>query len=175
MPSERPNRSEASEYYFRYIDQVPDGDIRGILRAQRDTAHALFRGIDTKQSGHRYAEGKWTLREVVGHLADTERLFTLRAFWFARGFETPLPSFDQDTAIAAGNFDAREWRDLIDEFIATRDASLAFFDALPAAAWDRRGIASDNPFSVRALAWLTAGHVEHHARIVRERYLPALA
>ncbi len=175
MPSQRPDRSEASDYYFRYIDQVPAGDIRGILRAQRDTAIALFRGIDERLADHRYADGKWTLREVVGHLADTERLFLMRAFWFARGFESPLPSFDQNTAIASGQFGARTWSSLIDEFTRARDASVAFFDGLPAGAWDRRGIASDNPFSVRALAWLTAGHVEHHARIVRERYLPALA
>ena len=175
MPSQRPDRSEASEYYFHYIDQVPPGEICGILRAQRDAAGALFRGIEARQSDRRYAEDKWTLREVVGHLADTERLFLMRAFWFARGFETPLPSFDQNTAIATGGFDARDWSDLIDEFSAARDSSVAFFAGLPAAAWDRGGVASDNPFSVRALAWLMAGHVEHHARIVRERYLPALA
>lgn len=175
MPSQRPDRSEASEYYFRYIDQVPPGEICGILRAQRDAAGALFRGIGAGQSDQRYADDKWTLREVVGHLADTERLFVMRAFWFARGFDTPLPSFDQNTAIAAGSFNTREWGGLIDEFTAARDASLTFFEGLPAEAWDRRGVASDNPFSVRALAWLTAGHVEHHARIVRERYLPALA
>jgi hypothetical protein len=175
MPSQRPDRSEASEYYFNYIDQVPPGDICGILRGQRDTAGRLFRGIDASHSGRRYADGKWTLREVVGHLADTERLFLMRAFWFARGFESPLPSFDQNTAIATGGFDARDWGALIDEFAAARDSSIAFFDGLPADAWDRRGVASDNPFSVRALAWLAAGHVEHHTRIVRERYLPALA
>jgi len=175
MPSQRPDRSEASEYYFNYIDQVPPGEICGILREQRDSAARLFRGIDGARSDRRYADGKWSLREVVGHLADTERLFLMRAFWFARGFETPLPSFDQNTAMAAGGFDAREWEDLIDDFNAARDASIAFFEGLPADAWDRRGVASDNPFSVRALAWLAAGHVEHHARIVRERYLPALA
>ena len=175
MPSQRPDQSEAAEYYFRYIDQVPAGEICGILRAQRDSAEALFRGIGAAQSECRYADGKWTLREVVGHLADTERLFLMRAFWFARGFDTPLPSFDQNTAMAAGGFNAREWHDLIDEFGAVRHATIAFFEGLPAEAWDRRGVASDNPFSVRALAWLVAGHLEHHARIVRDRYLPALA
>jgi hypothetical protein len=175
MPSQRPTRSEASEYYFRYIDQVPPGEICGILHTQLDEAGALFRGIDAGQSDYRYADDKWTLREVVGHLVDTERLFLMRAFWFARGFDTPLPSFDQNIAIAAGRFDAREWGGLIDELARARDSSIDFFEGLPADAWDRRGVASGNPFSVRALAWLTAGHVEHHARIVRERYLPALA
>jgi hypothetical protein len=175
MPSERPGPSEASEYYFRYIDQVPEGDILVILRSQRDSARALLLGIDERLADHRYAEDKWTLREVVGHLADTERLFAMRAFWFARGFDTPLPSFDQTTAIVTGRFNTRAWADLIAEFTATRDATLAFLDGLPAEAWDRRGIASDNPFSVRALAWLMAGHVEHHVRIVRECYLPVSA
>jgi hypothetical protein len=175
MSSQRPERSEASEYYFRYIDQVADGDICIILRSQRDTARALLLGIDERLADHRYAEDKWTLREVVGHMADTERLFLMRAFWFARGFETPLPSFDQGTAIITGRFNTRRWPDLIAEFATTRDGSLAFFDGLPPEAWDRRGIASDNPFTVRALAWLMAGHVEHHMRIVRECYLPVSA
>lgn len=175
MSSQRPDRSEASDYYFRYIDQVADGDICVMLRSQRDTARALLLGIDDRLADHRYAEDKWTLREVVGHLADTERLFMMRAFWFARGFDTPLPSFDQNTAIVTGRFNTRSWSDLIAEFSTTREASLAFFDGLPAEAWERRGIASDNPFSVRALAWLMAGHVEHHMRIVRECYLPLSA
>ena len=173
MPSQRPEASEAAEYYFRYIDQVPDGEISAILRSQRDAARALLLGIDERLADHRYAEDKWTLREVVGHVADTERLFLMRAFWFARGFETPLPSFDQNTAIAAGRFNDRRWTDLTAEFTAVRDASVAFFDGLPAEAWDRRGIASDNPFTVRALAWLIAGHLEHHTKIIREYYLPA--
>ncbi|HWK12241.1 MAG TPA: DinB family protein [Vicinamibacterales bacterium] len=175
MPSERPGLSEASDYYFQYINQVPAGDIRETLRAQRETTRTLLRGIDDRVADHRYAEGKWTLREVAGHLADTERLFLMRAFWFARGFDTPLPSFDQNTAIVAGRFNTRTWGSLIDEFAAARDATIAFFDGLPAEAWDRRGVASDNPFSVRALAWLAAGHVEHHLRIVRERYVPVSA
>jgi hypothetical protein len=175
MRSQRPDPSEASDYYFRYIDQVPSGDILGTLREQQGSAGALFRAIDASHADRRYAEGKWTLREVVGHLADTERLFLMRAFWFARGFDTPLPSFDQNVAIATGGFETRDWTRLIDDFAAARASSVAFFEGLPDDAWNRRGVASDNPFSVRALAWLMAGHVEHHTRIVRERYLQALA
>ena len=104
MPSQRPERSEASEYYFIYIDQVRSGDICTTLRSQRDESRTFLRAIDEPLAGSRYAADKWTLREVVGHLADTERLFLMRAFWFARGFDTPLPSFDQNTAIAAGQF-----------------------------------------------------------------------
>ena len=167
----RPDRSEAGEYYFRYIDQVPPGDVVGHLASQRDEAVALFRDVPDSLAGHRYAEGKWTLREVVGHISDTERLFSARAFWFGRGFDTPLPSFDQNVAIDAARFNERTWRSLVDEFAAVRDATLSFFTTLPPEAWDRRGIASDNPFTVRALAFLAAGHVTHHLEIVKARYL----
>src|SRR5574338_1074076 len=173
MPTRRPDRTEAAEYYFRYIDLAPDGDIRQTLRSQRAELLSLFRAVDEGTAGHRYAEGKWTLRQVLGHLIDTERLFVMRAFWFGRGFDTPMASFDQDAAIAVADFDSRSWGSLIEEFAATRDASLAFFDGLPEDAWDRHGIASGNPVTVRALAWMTAGHGEHHARIVRDRYLQA--
>ena len=168
-----PDRTEAAEYYFTYIDQVPQGDICSLLEAQgRDTLEFLNR-ISDQASGHRYAPDKWSIREVVGHLSDTERLFVFRAFWFARGFDTPLPSFDQQVAVAAAQADDRAWSDLREEFRAVRAATLAFFRSLPAGAWDRRGIASDKPFSVRALAYIAAGHLIHHTRILRERYLPS--
>lgn len=173
MTSARPERSEAAEYYFHYIDLVPDGDIVRTLASQRDEAMAYLERIPEGRAGYRYADDKWTLRDVVGHLNDTERLFAARAFWFARGFDTPLPSFDQNVAISTGGFGARTWRSLIDEFAAVRDASITFFAGLPEAAWERRGIASGNPFTVRALAYLIAGHVTHHVRIVDERYLAA--
>src|SRR5690242_6414403 len=141
MPARRrPDRSEAAEYYFRYTDRVPDTDVVGYLRSQQDEALRLLRAIPDEKAGHRYAAGKWTLREVVGHLNDTERLFGARAFWFARGFDTPLPSFDQNVAMSTGGFNARTWRNLIDEFAAVRDASIAFFASLPESAWNRRGI-----------------------------------
>jgi hypothetical protein len=171
MTSTRPDRSEAAEYYFRYIDIVPDGDIRQMLASQRDEMRQLFAGIPPDRAGFRYAEGKWTLGEVVGHLSDTERLFEARAMWFARGLEGEMPSFDQNVAMAAANFAARSWQSLIDELDAVRGATIAFVADLPDEAWDRRGIASGNPFTVRALAWLAAGHVAHHLRIVRDRYL----
>jgi DinB superfamily len=175
MTSVRPERSEAAEYYFRYIDLVPDGDIVRMLASQRDETVAYLERIPEDHAGYRYAAEKWTLRDVVGHLNDTERLFAARAFWFARGFDTPLPSFDQNVAISTGGFNARTWRSLIDEFAAVRDASVTFFASLPEPAWDHRGIASENPFTVRALAYVIAGHVTHHVRIVGERYLPAPA
>jgi DinB family protein len=166
-----PDRSEAVEYYFTYIDKVGAGDIVEMMSAQAAETLALFRSITEERSLHRYAPGKWSLREVAGHINDTERLFVTRAFWFARGFDSPLPSFDQNVAVAASGADVRSWASHVQEFAAVRAASVAFFQNLPADAWSRRGVASGYPFSVRALAYMTVGHVTHHAQIVRERYL----
>jgi DinB family protein len=167
----RPDRSEAATYYFTYIDQVPEGDICSILRDQMADGLAFFRGVSEEQSQVRYEPGKWSVRQVLAHVNDAERLFVSRAFWFARGFDSPLPSFDQNIAIAAAQADQRSWASHVDEFSAVRAATLAFFDHLPVDAWSQHGIASENPFSVRALAYIAAGHVAHHRRILRERYL----
>src|SRR5690242_5275726 len=111
-----PDRSEAADYYFTYITQVPAGDIRQILRSQLSETRAFLNGISDEQSRRRYAADKWSIREVLGHLNDTERLFVFRAFWFARGFTEPLPSFDQNIAVAHAGSDDRSWASLIDEF-----------------------------------------------------------
>ena len=166
-----PDRTEAAQYYFRYIDLVPPGDVCQLLEAQASQTIALYGDISEEASLYRYAPGKWSIREVLGHVNDTERLFVSRAFWFARGFDTALPSFDQNVAISTAGAHERSWKSHVDEFEAVRAATLSFFRNLPEAAWDRRGIASDNPFTVRALAYLAAGHVMHHSNIVRERYL----
>lgn len=166
-----PDRSEAAEYYFTYIDRVPAGDICAILDQQRHETLALMRTISEAQSQQRYAADKWSIRQLLSHINDTERLFVARAFWFARGFDTPLPSFDQTVAAAAAGADDRSWASHVEEFRDVRAATLSFFRNLPATAWARRGVASDNPFTVRALAYLAAGHVIHHTTILRERYL----
>jgi uncharacterized damage-inducible protein DinB len=169
--SARPDRDEAAPYYFTYIDQVPAGDIVAILTAQAGEVDAVLGRISESQSLARYAEGKWSIRDVVNHLSDTERLFQARAFWFARGFDTPLPSFEQEIAVKAADADRRSWESLRGEFQAVRASTVAFLTSLPAEAWSRRGLASGNPFTVRALAFLAAGHVTHHLRLLRERYL----
>ncbi len=171
----RPERSESAEYYFTYIDKVPDGDVRSILEAQAVEVPALLEGIPETQSDYRYAADKWSIREVVAHLNDCERLFVFRAFWFARGFTGPLPSFDQNVAMTTAGANDRSWAGHIDEFRAVRAATLAFFRNVPAEGWDRRGIASDNPVTVRALAYITAGHVAHHMALLNERYLSHVA
>jgi hypothetical protein len=165
------DRAEAAEYYFTYINQVPDGDIVQILQTQEEETLQLLRGIAEEHSLHRYEPDKWTIREVASHVNDTERMFTFRALWFARGFDSELPSFDQDVAIRAAAADARPLSSHVGEFRTVRAATLALFRNLPAEAWARRGVASGNPFTVRALAYITAGHVAHHNRILRERYL----
>jgi hypothetical protein len=167
----RPDTTEAAEYYFTYISKVPDGDICAILERQQADTLALLRGISDERSLHRYAPDKWSIREVVAHLNDTERVFAFRALWFARGFDSPLPSFDQNVAVPASRADDRSWASHVDEFGAVRQATVALFRNVAPEAWGRRGIASGNPFTVRALAWISAGHVTHHAGIVRERYL----
>lgn len=171
----RPDRTEAADYYFTYIDQVGGGDVLDLLDRQSSEAIAVLNGISEDRSRFRYAPEKWSLRQLMSHVNDGERLFVFRAFWFARGFDSPLPSFDQDVAVANTGAEDRSWRSHVEEFRAVRAASLSFFRGLPAGAWMRRGVASDNPFTVRALAFITVGHVTHHMRIIRERYLPALA
>ena len=166
------DRTEAAEYYFTYIDQVPRGeDIRRILDAQLADVLPVLEGISESKSLHRYAPGKWSIREVVGHLNDTERMFVFRALWFARGLDSPLPSFDQDIALSDAHFDDRSFQEHIQELRAVRSATLHFFRNLPDSAWAKRGIASGKPFTVRALAYITAGHLTHHMRILKERYL----
>ena len=166
-----PDRTEAADYYFTYIDQVGPRDIREILRAQKAETLAFLQSIDDAKSLHRYAPDKWSIREVVSHLNDTERVFVFRALWFARGFDSPLPSFDQGVAISSAAADKRSWTSHIEEFGSVREATLAFFENLPVEAWTRRGIASGNPFTVRALAYISAGHVTHHMAVLQTRYL----
>ena len=167
----RPGHTEAAEYYFTYIDRVPDGDICARLETQGREVLALLHAVPDGRSRHRYAPDKWSLRELLGHLSDTERLCAARAFWFARGFDTPLPSFDQHVAVAAAGADERPWPDLLAEFAELRRVTVTFFRSLPAPAWDRRGVASGKSVTVRALAWVAAGHVTHHIDIVQARYL----
>ena len=165
-----PERTEAAPYYFNYIDRVSVGHVVGVLETQLEETLAFLRGISEAKSIHRYAEGKWSVREVLNHINDAERLFVFRAFWFARGFDSPLPSFDEKASAAASGADGIAWARHVEDFRAVRLATLTFFQNLPAEAWTRRGIASGNPFSVRALAYIVAGHLVHHTDVLRERY-----
>lgn len=167
----RPGSDEAAAYYFNYIDQVPGDDVLDVLGAQVADALPLLEEVSEERSLYRYAPGKWSLREVVSHINDTERVFAFRAFWFARGFDSPLPSFDQEIGVAGARPDEIDWARHLEEMRAVRSATLSLFHHLPEEAWERKGTASDLPFTVRALAFIAAGHCAHHLRIVRERYL----
>jgi len=167
----RPDRSEYDAYYETYVSRVPDGAVLDTLRAQLESTGALLDGIPAAKHGHRYAEGKWSVREVVGHVLDTERVFTYRALRFARGDATPLPGMDQDEFMAGSNFEARTLADLTDEYRHLRRASIALFASFDDTILARGGVASDCSFTVRSLLYIVAGHERHHVGVLRECYL----
>ncbi len=168
---ERPPASEYAPYQAGYVASVPDGDIFEILSRQRVEFPEFLRSFGEARGGHRYAPGKWSIKEMIGHINDTERVFAYRALRFARGDETPLPSFEQDDYVRTGNFDARTLASLADEFSHLRAATLDLFYHFDPDALARRGTASGFVVSVRAMAFVMAGHVAHHERVLRERYL----
>jgi uncharacterized damage-inducible protein DinB len=169
--SSAPDASEYIPYYGRYIALVPDGDIIAQLERQVETTTRVLGGLSAEQAEHRYAPGKWSIKEVVGHIADAERIFAYRALRFARGDATPLPGFDENAYVPAGDFGQRSLGELAAELRTVRAATLAMFRGLSDAAMTRAGVASDAPVSVRAVAWITAGHELHHVTLLRERYL----
>jgi uncharacterized damage-inducible protein DinB len=168
---ERPVPGEASAEAFNYINLVPAGDVLALLKRQRDEARALFAGTSDEKSLYRYAAGKWSIRDMVNHMSDAERIFSYRALWFARALPHRLPDFDQEIAAPSAEADRVPWAALAEEFDRVRAATISFFDNLPAAAWQRKGIASGNSISVRALAYVIAGHVIHHVGVLRDKYL----
>ncbi|HWG40547.1 MAG TPA: DinB family protein [Candidatus Acidoferrales bacterium] len=167
----RPEANEAAPYYFGYINRVTGDDILRELQSQIDETLPFLRGIGEEKSLYRYAPEKWSIRQMWGHVNDTERVFVMRALWFARNFDTPMPSFDQEIAVAAAESDAIPWARHVEEFREIRLATISFFRNLPEEAWARKGVASGNPFTVRACAFVVAGHVVHHAAVLREKYL----
>jgi uncharacterized damage-inducible protein DinB len=169
----RPAPGEYAPYYARYIDLVPDGPVVEALRRQITETQTLLRGLSAEQAAFRDAPGKWSVTEVVGHLADAERIFAYRALRFARGDATHLPGFDESAYAAQAGFGARLLAEVLAELVAVRAATVALYSGFDEAALGRRGIANDVPVSVRAIAWIIAGHEIHHRTILRERYLAA--
>ncbi len=167
----RPAANEFAAYYSTYIDRVTGDDILGTLQSQLDTTLSALTGISEEKSLHRYAADKWSIRQLLNHVTDTERVFVYRALWFARGFDSALPGFDQNVAVPAAAAERFSWASHVEDFRVVRAATLTFFRNLPDEAWDRSGVASGNPVTVRALAYLVAGHVAHHIAILQERYL----
>ncbi|MDQ3799249.1 MAG: DinB family protein [Acidobacteriota bacterium] len=169
----RPEKNEYAEYYETYVSLVEETDIVSALRNQLAEFENLFAGISEEKGAHSYAEGKWSIRELIGHLIDGERVFAYRAFRISRADRTPLAGFEQDDYIRYGNFNNRALADLVEEFSLLRKANNILFKNLPAEAWSRIGTASEAEVSVRALAYIMVGHVRHHVNILKERYLNA--
>lgn len=168
----RPAPGEYAPFYETYVGKVPaDADVLELLASDHARSAELLR--QARDETFRYAEGKWSIREVVGHLIDSERVFSFRAAQFARGDATPLPGMDQEVWAAGSNAGERSLAELLAEWEAVRRATLALFQGLPEEAWDRRGVASGAEITVRALAAVILGHERHHRHVLRQRYLSA--
>lgn len=166
-----PAAGEYAEAYAQYVARVPEGDVVATLRGGLEETTSLLRGVDPARTTSGYAPGKWSIRDVVLHMADTERIMSYRALRIARGDTTPLASFDENAYTPMAGANARSMESLLEELAAVRRATVALFEGLPDEAWVRRGTASGKPVSVRGLAWIIAGHERHHVAVIRERYL----
>lgn len=167
----RPAADEFAPFYAGYVQEVPDGDVVDALIGGAEIAAALLGDIPEEIAARAYAPGKWTLKEVTLHCADTERIFAYRALRIARGDTTPLPGFDENAYTPMSGASARTLEDILDELQSVREASVTLFSGLPSEAWTRRGMASGKEISVRGIAWITAGHLLHHLGVIQDRYL----
>jgi DinB family protein len=167
----RPKPDEHIEYYSTYIDRVPDGDIVETLSRQTPETLAFLRAIPDSKADHRYAPGKWSIKEIIGHLADGERVFQYRAFRFSRADATAVPGFDENLYVENAPFSRLRMADLIDDLEHLRRSTIHMFGSMDEEAFARRGVANDHEISVRAIAFIMAGHETHHLQVMRERYL----
>ncbi len=170
MTIARPTADEFAPYYGTYVGRVPGEDALPVLLAQRQSTAAFLAAIPEAKAGFRYAPGKWSVREVIGHVTDAERIFAYRLLRIARGDATPLASFDENLYVPNGQFERRSLADIAAEFATVRDATLSLVQSLDAGALVRMGTASQKPVSARALAWIIAGHEIHHLGVLREQY-----
>lgn len=169
--SGKPEAAEHNPYYSRYIDLVPEGDIVSTLRDQFKDTLALIRTIPEPRGGFRYSEGKWSVKEMLGHLIDAERIFVYRALCIARGEKQNLPGFEEDDYVRGAAFDSLQLSALIEEFESVRNSTVRFFASLRGSDWKKMGTANGSGVSVRAIAYIMAGHERHHLGVLRERYL----
>ena len=167
---ERPTDAEYAPFYAGYVKLVPETDILGVLAGQAAEIRRLVASVPAEKEGHRYAEGKWSIRQVLGHLVDAERVFGYRAFCFSRGERAALPSFDENEYVRAARSDATPLGDLVDELALVRESNLVVLRRLEPLEWARVGTASGHPVTVRALAFIMAGHPRHHVLVLRQRY-----
>ncbi len=166
----RPGKDECADVYQQYIDTV-EGELLPALESDAEAWRAILAAVPSDREGHRYAEDKWSIREVVGHVIDAERMFSVRTMAFARGDRSHFPSFDENAYAEASRADRRPLSDLTDELSAVRASTLLLLKGFDEDTWGRRGMASGFEFSVRSVAWIIAGHSRHHRRVVAERYL----
>ena len=164
-----PHAGEYAPFYQRYVDLVPDGDFATVMTSPHPALLGRLRAAASR-SAHRYAEGKWTLAEVVQHLCDTERVFAYRLLCFARGQVEPLPGFDENAWGPASQANGRDYGGLVDEFALVRRSTVSLVAGLPASVWTNGGVMSGGPATARAMPYLMAGHERHHDAILRERY-----
>lgn len=169
--STRPAEGEFLSYYGTYIAQVPDGDVIESMTNHLGDTLSLIRSLDESDGDKRYAPDKWSIREVIGHVIDTERIFVYRALRFARADTTSVPGFDENSYAQNAPYANVSLSDLADELEHVRHATVRFFSNLDAEAMSRRGAANGNEISVRALAWILTGHEIHHVKVIRTRYL----
>jgi hypothetical protein len=167
----RPESNEYAPYYETYVGKIPESDVIAVLRDQRESTLDLLEKLSSHQLDHRYATEKWTVRQVFGHVVDMEWVFAARAIHFARAVPGDLPGVDQEDTMAVVDFSAQSWTALLDQYRHLRGANIELFKSFDEAAWARKGIASGNPVTVRALAYIIAGHERHHMGVLRERYL----
>jgi hypothetical protein len=166
----RPAPEESIPYYHRYIDKVSDDDLGTQLLQQLREVEQLFENVTDRDALARYAEGKWSIKEILGHLCDTERIFSYRLLRIARGDSTPLPGYEENDYVPAGRFDERPLPMLLGELRAVRLSTAALLEGLPEEAWGRWGEANGDPITARALAYIIVGHVSHHLGVLRSRY-----
>lgn len=171
----RPEPDEYAPYYETYLARIPAGDLLATLEREEARLLATIRAVPPDRETHAYAPGKWTIRELVGHVIDAERVFALRALWFARGADTPLPGFEENRWARTSNAAERALSLLGEELVAVRRASVALLRGLDGPALDRRGVANGVEFTVRAAAWIIAGHALHHRIVLEERYVQKIA
>lgn len=166
----RPEPTDYASFYAGYVSLVPEEDVLTAIQTQSSETQKVLASIDEARGSYRYAEGKWSIKEVFGHLSDAERVFGYRALCIARGDETSLPGFDEQAYMANANFDAWKIGDLAEMYALVRRSNIVLFRNLPDEAWNRRGVANDSPVTVRALAYMIVGHERHHLKVLRERY-----
>jgi len=167
----KPQSGDFAEYYGRYVNMVDTDNLSAAISNYALQITEFFKSIPDDKAGYRYAEGKWSLKELLQHIIDTERIFSYRALCIARKDATPLPGFDENTYAANSNADARDWRDLLHEFERVRNSTDLLYKSFSEEQLQQKGTSNNNPITVNALGFITIGHILHHKNVIADRYL----